>query len=53
MDDEIEILMRMDTGEIFPSDSVADQRVCFQEHDISSARGNLIGQSVNSRQDIL
>ena len=46
MDDEIKSLMRRDTWEIF-SRSQLLITMCFQEHGISSARGNLIGQSVN------
>ena len=52
MDDEIQSLMRRDTWEIFQGSQLLIKNF-FQEHGISSARGNLIGQLVNSRRDIV
>ena len=42
MDDEIQILMRRDTWEVFKVSHLLIT-MCFQEHGISSERGNLIG----------
>ena len=52
MDDEIQSLMRRDTLQIVSKKSVADHNV-IQKHGLSSARGNLIRQSGNSRYDIV
>ena len=52
MDDEIQSIIRWDTWEIASRKSVADQ-MCFQEHGLSSARGNMVGQLGNSRHVIL
>ena len=52
MDDESQSLMRRDTWEIVSSKSV-DDKMCFWEHGLSIEKGNLIGQSGNSRHDIL
>ena len=52
VDDEIQSLMRRDTWEIFQGSQLLIT-ICFQEHGISIARGNMIRQSGNSRHDIV
>ena len=52
MYDEIKSLVRRDTWEIFEVSQLLIT-MFFQEHDPSRAIGNLIGQSVNSRHNIL
>ena len=52
MDDEIQSLMRRDTWDIFQGSQLLIT-ICFQEHGLSSERGNLIGQSGNPRHDIV
>ena len=52
LDDEIESLMRRDTWEIFQRSQLLIT-ICFQEHGLSSARGNLIRPSGNSRHGIV
>ena len=52
MDDEIQSLMRRDTWEIVQGSQLLNT-MCFQEHGLSSAKGNLIGQLGNSRHDIV
>ena len=52
MDDGIQSLMRRDTRKISIRKSIDDQNV-LPATSYSSERGNLIGQSVNSRHDIV
>ena len=52
MDDEIQSLMRRYTWEIFQGSQLLIT-IFFQEHGLSSARGDLIRQSGNSRHDIV
>ena len=49
---EIQSLMRKETWEIFQGIQLLIT-MCFQEHCYSSARVNLIGQSGNSRRNIV
>ena len=50
--DEIQSLMRRVKWEIFQGSQLLIT-ICFQEHGLSSERGNQTGQSENSRHDIL
>ena len=52
MDDEIQILMRRDTWDIFQGSQFLIT-MCFLEHSISSTRVNRIERSGNSRHDIV